>query len=78
MRKSQTIAMQKVVGSSPISRFEEALQIGHFARPIAREHRRSSDTERTLGANKSAARCRRSPATRLLSGVSRSPERKTF
>jgi hypothetical protein len=27
MRIAETIAMQKVVGSSPISRFEEALQI---------------------------------------------------
>jgi hypothetical protein len=31
MRKSQTIAMQKVVGSSPISRSREALQIAGFS-----------------------------------------------
>jgi hypothetical protein len=38
MRKSQTIAMQKVVGSSPISRFGLTLQIAGFFRfgvPVA-------------------------------------------
>jgi hypothetical protein len=32
MRIAETIAMQKVVGSSPISRSEEALQIAWFFR----------------------------------------------
>jgi hypothetical protein len=40
MRKSQTIAMQKVVGSSPISRSLKTLQVPGFftspSRPVTR------------------------------------------
>jgi hypothetical protein len=72
------IAMQKVVGSSPISRFRSSCKSLIFETAAVRSYVPKLDTERTLGANKSAGFRSAPPTTCLLSGLSRSFERATF
>jgi hypothetical protein len=70
MRIAKTIAMQKVVGSRVPSAASE-VRANQPRLRAAREHRRRSDTERTLGTNKSAAARRGSRLGDAVAGASR-------
>jgi hypothetical protein len=62
--------MQKVVGSSPISRFGSACKSATFATEHTARYGRASDPEWTLGANRSATPPEPRQETRLATAIS--------